>query len=180
MAETLTVRVAASPDLAAIDGLLARTYPKLLKADYPPSVLVLALPLISRANPRLVASGSYYVVEEGGAVVGAGGWTRAAPAGRRGPSASMQTGHIRHVVTDHRRVRRGIGRALMARILEDAATGAVVALECLSTRTAVPFYAACGFSELGPVEVTLGPGIDFPAIRMARRVAPRVSGGAFQ
>jgi GNAT superfamily N-acetyltransferase len=176
MAETLTVRIAGGPDLAAIDGLLARTYPILLKADYPPSILVLAIPLISRANPRLVASGNYYVVEEAGAVVGAGGWTRAEPAGWRNPAASARTAHIRHVVADHRRTRRGIGRALMTRILEDAAAGGVTALECLSTRTAVPFYAACGFAELGPVSVGLAPGIDFPAVRMARRLFRRNSG----
>jgi GNAT superfamily N-acetyltransferase len=174
LAETLTVRIAGSPDLAAIDALLARTYPRLLKADYPPSVLVLSLPIISRANPALVASGTYYVVEEAGAVVGAGGWTRTVPAGRRG-AASARTAQVRHVVTDHRRTRRGIGRALMTRILEDAATDGVTAIECLSTRTAVPFYAACGFAELGAVSVGLAPGIDFPAVRMARRLFRRVS-----
>jgi hypothetical protein len=41
--------------------------------------------------------------------------------------------------------------------------------DCLATRTAVPFYRALGFAELGPAEVTLAPGIVFPAVRMARR-----------
>ena len=73
MGETLTARVATAGDLARIDGLLARSYPILLKPDYPPSVLVTALPRISRANPQLVTSGSYYVVEGNGSVAGAGG-----------------------------------------------------------------------------------------------------------
>ena len=171
MAQTVTVRVAGSPDLSAIDALLSLSYPILLKADYPPSVMVLALPLISRANPSLVASGSYYVVEEAGAVVGAGGWTRSAPPGQRGPAAGARVAHIRHVVTDHRRTRRGIGRTLMERIVEDAATDGATALKCLSTRTAVPFYAACGFTEVKPVDVTLAPGVEFPAILMARLLA---------
>lgn len=55
------VRSAAKGDIAAVDALLARTYPRLLKPDYPPSVLVTALPLISRAQPALVTSGTYYV-----------------------------------------------------------------------------------------------------------------------
>ncbi len=169
MPETLTVRIADATDLAAIDALLARSYPVLLKPDYPPSTRVLAVPLISRANPHLVSSGSYYVVEDAGVVVGAGGWTRTAP---RGGAAGTRraVAHIRHVVTDHRRTRRGIGRALMTRIMADAAADGAAVMECLSTRTAVPFYRACGFAELGPVEVTLAPGIDFPAIRMARRL----------
>ena len=170
MAETLTVRIADSSDLSAIDALLARTYPILLKPDYPPSTMVLALPLIARANPRLVASGSYYVVEDGGLLVGAGGWTRSAPPAGSG---GRRRGHVRHVVTDHRRTRRGIGRALMARILGDAAADGVAVMECLSTRTAVPFYAACEFLDLGPIHVPLAPGIDFPAVRMARRLPRR-------
>lgn len=171
MSETLTVRIAEPSDLAAIDELLSRTYPVLLKNDYPASTMVLALPIISRANPQLVASGSYYVVEEGGAVVGAGGWTHAAPAGRRARNARRATAHIRHVVTDYRRTRRGIGRALMTRIFGDAADDGVARLECLSTRTAVPFYAAFGFAALGPVEVMLAPGIEFPSVRMVRRLS---------
>ena len=170
MAETLTVRVAEPADLAAIDELLSRSYPVQLKHDYPPSVMVLALPLIARANPRLVASGSYYVVGEAGGLVGAGGWTRSAPAGRPGRLRRVGAAHVRHVVVDHRRTRRGIGRLLMDRILDDAAGDGATFIECLSTRTAVPFYGACSFAVRGPVDVTLAPGIEFPSVRMTRRL----------
>ena len=49
----IRVRPAERSDMAAVDALLARSYPRLLKPDYPPSVLVTALPLISRAQPAL-------------------------------------------------------------------------------------------------------------------------------
>ena len=65
MTQDIFLRVATPADLAAVDALLARSYPRLLAADYPPSVLVTALPLISRARPELLASGTYYVVEDG-------------------------------------------------------------------------------------------------------------------
>ncbi|MEL7154607.1 MAG: GNAT family N-acetyltransferase, partial [Pseudomonadota bacterium] len=73
---TVIVRPSTKADMAAVDVLLARTYPKLLKADYPPSVLVTALPIISRARPELLVCGTYYVADEDGEVIGAGGWTR--------------------------------------------------------------------------------------------------------
>ena len=168
MAGTLTVRTATLADQGAVDALLARSYPALLKADYAPSVLVTAVPLISRAQPRLLASGTYYVVtDEAGAILGAGGWTEAAPAGgaRQGG-----IGHVRHVVTDHRRTRQGIGRALMGHVLRTAAAAGVRRMECLSTLTAVPFYAAMGFRILGPTTVPLRAGIAFPAVAMARDV----------
>lgn len=49
----------------------------------------------------------------------------------------------------------------------DAARGAgVVRMECLSTRTAVPFYTSVGFRVIGPVDVPLRAGIVFPAVQM--------------
>lgn len=47
---TLILRPATLDDLAAVDRLLADSYPRLLAADYAPSVLVTALPIISRAQ----------------------------------------------------------------------------------------------------------------------------------
>ena len=165
MSQEIVFRVAGRTDLAGIDALLARAYPRLLKPDYPASVLVTALPIISRARPELVVSGSYWVALDGPAIVGAGGWTPGAP-GDGGVMAAL--GHIRHVVTDDRQVRRGIGRGLMQRAMAQAKAAGIVRLECLSTRTAVPFYASIGFVELGAVDVPLRPGITFPAVRMVR------------
>ena len=165
MTETSTIRPAKRQDLAAIDALLSRSYPALLKRDYLPSVLVTAIPLISRANPSLVSSGTYFVAEAGGEILGAGGWTPGAPPGG---TSQKRIGHIRHVVTDHRQTRRGLGRKLMAHIVSDAASTGIEQLECFSTLTAEPFYVACGFRTLGPMSVTLRKGIDFPAVHMQR------------
>ncbi len=166
MTDTLTIRTATRGDLSAVDALLARAYPRLLAADYPPSVLVTAVPIIARARPELLAGGTYYLAaDSSGRVLGAGGWTMAAPAGG---ARLARVGHVRHLVTDDRAVRRGIGRAIMQRSFEEARAAGVVLLDCLSTRTAVPFYAALGFEAVGPVAVPLRPGIDFPAVRMRR------------
>ena len=168
MALELKIRTAQPGDLSRVDSLLSRSYPVLLKGAYPPSVLVTAIPLISHANPRLLSSGSYFLVESGDELVGAGGWTATEPGtGRRG---APSTGHIRHVATDPNRVREGIGRALMGHIFDHARASGMARLDCLSTLMAVPFYAACGFDEVGPVSVPLRPGIDFPAVLMQRHI----------
>ncbi len=162
----IRVRPTTRADIPAVDQLLAESYPALLKNDYPPSVLVTALPLISRANPSLVTSGSYYVAEVDGTAKAAGGWTKASPVGQGAEARS--TGHIRHVVTHPSAVRRGLARAIMARSFEDAKAAGLTALVCLSTRTAVPFYTSVGFHPESEIEIELRPGIRFPAIRMAR------------
>jgi GNAT superfamily N-acetyltransferase len=165
MQQALTLRRAVPADLSAVDDLLARSYPRLLAADYPPSIMVMAVPIIARARPELLASGRYFVVEDNaGRVLAAGGWSLARPGG--GVGAAVQIGHVRHVATDPDVTRRGIGRSLMAEVMRDAAAAGVRQLDCLSTRTAVPFYAALGFRVLYPTEVPLGPGIAFPAVRM--------------
>lgn len=164
MTDALTLRLATPADLSAVDALLAHSYPRLLAADYPPSVLVTALPIIARARPELLASGSYWLAQDAaGAIVGAGGWTGAPPVAG---DQTLHTGHVRHLVTAAGRVRQGIGRALMRCVMAQAAEAGMARLDCLSTRTAVPFYATLGFRDLGPVDVTLRPGIVFPAVRM--------------
>lgn len=64
--------------------------------------------------------------------------------------------------------RRGIGTAILRRSLAAAVREGVAGLYCLSTRTAVPFYAAMGFRAAGEVAIPLAPGIVFPAVRMLR------------
>jgi GNAT superfamily N-acetyltransferase len=159
MQGTVTIRLATPADLAGVETLLARSYRRLLAADYPPSVLVLALPLITRAQPSLLASGSYFVAGAAeGRIFAAGGWTPLGP-GR---------GSIRHVATDPDHLRKGIGAALLRAALAQAAKAGVVRMTCQSTRTAVPFYTALGFVPGREVTVPLGPGIGFPAVMMAR------------
>ncbi|MCB1335148.1 MAG: GNAT family N-acetyltransferase [Roseivivax sp.] len=159
-------RLATPGDLAAVETLLGRSYPALLKADYPPSVLVTAVPRIVHAQPALLASGSYWLAEEGGTVIAAGGWTATAPGTGPGSGGNAYTGHVRHVATDPAHLRRGLARGLLERAIAQAQGQGLRRLNCLSTRTAVPFYAALGFRTLGPTDVPLGPGIVFPAVAM--------------
>lgn len=161
----IEVRPATPLDIAAVDALLARSYGPLLRADYPPSALVLALPRMARAQPRLLASGHYFLAEEGGRVLGAGGWSREAPGdGRRAP----RLGHVRHVATDAAAVRRGVGRAVLEAVMDDARHHGMERLLCLSTLTAVPFYRAMGFHDRRPVTLRFGAPVAFPAMEMER------------
>ncbi|MFK7753669.1 MAG: GNAT family N-acetyltransferase [Sedimentitalea sp.] len=153
------IRATTSQDLAAVDALFARSYPRLLKADYPPSILVTALPIIARARPELLSCGTFYLAQtEAGQVIAAGGWT---------PDRSLaRLGHIRHVVTDDRFLRRGVARALITHTLDVAQNAGCTQMECWSTRTAVAFYSSLGFTALGPIDVPLAAGITFPSVKM--------------
>ncbi len=168
---TLTLRHATPADLSAVDALLARSYPRLLAADYPPSVMVTAIPIICRARPELLASGRYWLAEDAaGHLVGAGGWSAQAPAPSDGSTAAGPIfeglAHVRHVATDPDVVRRGVAKGLMDRVMTEVRNAGYARMECMSTLTAVPFYASVGFRESGPIVVNLRPGIDFAAVQM--------------
>ena len=159
----LTLRTATAADIGAVDALLARSYPRLLRPDYPPSVMVTAVPLISRARPQLVASGRYYLAEDAsGRLLGAGGWSR------RGGVPGLA--EMRHLATDPGALRQGVARRITGRVLEAAREAGLERIGCLSTRTAVPFYEAMGFRATGAVEIPLAAGIVFPAVCMFRKL----------
>src|SRR5438034_469872 len=109
------VRLATPDDEAAVDRLLAASYPRLSAGAYEAQAFARALPFMTKANRRLLASGSYFVAQVsagpprvresagfpsppvGGVrkscLVGAGGWTRERPG-----TAEVEDhlGHIRH------------------------------------------------------------------------------------
>jgi GNAT superfamily N-acetyltransferase len=157
----MTLRAAQPDDLGAVDDLLRRSYPRLLAADYPPSVMVTAIPILARARPELLASGRYFLVWQGERLLGAGGFSLDARGGRA---------KARHLATDPDAVRQGIGRRLVLHILDQAGDAGATDIDALATRTAVPFYAALGFTALAERVFPLAPGIDFPAVPMTRRL----------
>ena len=113
MGDVITIRTAGSGDIEALELLLSASYTRLLKSDYPPSLQVMAVPIISRVNPILVTSGTYYVAEAAdGMILGAGGWTRSV----KGPNV----GDVRHFVTHPRHLRHGIARRVMMGVLSEA------------------------------------------------------------
>ncbi len=166
MVDDIVIRPTNAGDLPAIDALLAHSYPVLLKPDYAASVLVTCLPLISRARPELLCCGTYYMAEDrNGDALAAGGWTHGGPQGGIGP---RDVGHIRHVVTHPKALRRGLARSLMERSYVAARNSGVRWMICQSTRTAEGFYASMGFQRRGEIKIMLRPGIGFPAVEMIR------------
>ena len=167
MSPDYSLRLAHPDDQAAVSRLLATSYPRLLAADYDPAMLDRVLPVIVTARPELLASGRYYVVVcDDGQIVGAGGYSLDDPAG--GGEGPRSLGHIRHVATDPDHLRQGIAAGIMAQVFRAAAAEGVQAFDCLSTRTAVSFYAAQGFRVVEEKALPLGPGIAFPVVFMRR------------
>lgn len=149
--------------------LLQASYTRLMAGQYERAALERALPIIARANPRLLAADTFFVAESpAGALVGCGGWTPERPGDG---TITAAVGHIRHFATHPDWTGRGIGRALFARTAADARTRGIERLECCASLNAVAFYAALGFRRLRRIDAELTDGVAFPAVLMARSLA---------
>ena len=141
----LDIRPMGTGDLAAVDRVLAATDETVATSSGWPYL-------------ELVHScGRVLVGEIEGTIVG---FAAAVPAGG--------VTHVSDLFVTPEHQGRGIGRRLLGTVLEAARREGMRRIDCLATRTAVPFYAAMGFGELGPVAIALAPGIDFEAVRMVR------------
>jgi GNAT superfamily N-acetyltransferase len=165
MVAGFTLGVATADDAAAVGALLVESYGALLRPSYEPDVLDLALPLMTRANPRLLASGRYYLASTAdGALAGCGGWSAEQPG-----SGAVVAGeaHVRHFAVHPGFVRQGVGRALVARCRNAAIAEGFARFTCYSRLMAAPFYRAVGFVEVGPMQIELAPGVAIAGVRMA-------------
>lgn len=165
---TYSVRIAVPEDVPAVTALFEATYPPLFAAGYGPEVLAAALPRMTKANPRLLASGNFFVAtRRDGEIIGCGGWSKERP----GTSEFRDgIGHIRHFATHPDWLRRGIGRAIIDRCSEQARAADIARFECYSSLVAVGFYRAIGFSVESEMTLDLGDGVSIKGMLMRREI----------
>jgi GNAT superfamily N-acetyltransferase len=160
--DEITIRTATPDDAAMLSVLLAASYTA-LKGSYDPHGFDSALPLMATANPKLLASGTYYIAEIGGQAAGCGGWSTEKPG--TGEIAEG-VGHIRHYATHPAFLRRGVGRRLLDHCIDEARRSGISIMMSQSTLPAEPFYASAGFRRLGLIDVAMAPGVVLPAVEM--------------
>ena len=149
-------------------ALTRASYGRLMAGGYDQDLLDKLLPIIARANPRLLASGAYYLtVSPDGEVIGAGGWSRERPG-----SGAIETGlgHIRHFATHPDWVGQGVGRALFERCMDEARAAGISRLECYSSLNAVDFYCRLGFLVIRAIDIPMGGDLVMPAVLMEQRL----------
>ena len=162
------IRVARVTDFDAAGALLVASYSSLLVSCYDHDLLRRALPHITRANPTLLASGTYYVAEiDSGKLVGCGGWTTANP--ENGEIIDGEA-HIRHFATHPEWARQGVGTSLLSRCFRDARSLSIRQLHCFSTLNAERFYRASGFDTVREIDIPVEPGLTLPGLLMGREL----------
>jgi ribosomal protein S18 acetylase RimI-like enzyme len=168
MTSPVAIRTASSEDRDGVSHVLESSYPVLMDQAYDTTVLKLALPFMTVAQPSLLKSGNYYVAETtDGSMVGCGGWSKERPGS---DEVRPGLGHVRHFGVHPNWARQGIGLRIYRRCVEDAKSAGLDRLECYSSLNGEPFYSALGFKSLGRIELEMSEGVIFPSIRMLAEI----------
>jgi GNAT superfamily N-acetyltransferase len=130
-------------------------------------------------DSQLIEDGTYFILEEQGAMAGCGGWSRRATlfghnhtAGRdsRLLDPASEAARVRAMYTAPACVRRGVGRRILE-LCEAAARGEGFArTELGATVGGEPLYRACGYVEIERLEVPTPNGVTVPITRMGKRL----------
>jgi GNAT superfamily N-acetyltransferase len=133
---------------------------------YDEELLAPALRLMTKANPSLLGSDTYYLAElPAGLLVGCGGWTLERP---ETGSVEPRVGHVRHFAVHPDWTRRGIGRAIFSFCERAAREAGVRTLECYSSLNAEKFYCALDFKRIRGMDIELQPHVVLRTVLMRR------------
>lgn len=171
--DSLEIRVASLADKDMVESILAASYGALLRGYYTPAVRARVIPVMTRANLRLLSSGQYFLAFDQGAPLGCGGWSRAAPGAGQNPPTSHQTAHLRHFATHGDHVGKGVARRIVHVCEQTAAKDGVTRMHCQSSLMAEGFYARLGYRHLKFVHPIIA-GAPFACVVMDKSISPDV------
>lgn len=172
------IRPARASDIPAIAELLPLSIHGLQAATYSQSQREAAIGPVFGVDTRLIEDGTYFVVEDGEALVGCGGWSfRATPFGG---DASARDDAVLDPGTEAARIRaffvhpgwarRGIGSQIMRRCEAEAAARGFTRLELTATLAGEPLYERHGFVALRRFDFELPGGEGLPLVLMEKRL----------
>lgn len=188
---SLSLRPAALDDIPALNALIERSARQLSVGFYTPAEIDAAVRYVFGVDTNLVADGTYFVVHDGAALAGCGGWSkrrtlyggdqRPVDADARGvpqvpAEDQLQPGvdaaKVRAFFVSPDFARRGVGRFLLDACLAAAAQAGFTRVELMATLPGVPFYAALGFRPMREVTDRLPDGTPLRFVQMDREIRP--------
>ncbi len=173
---TAAVRLATSDDIAALEALIARSVRGLMGEWLDPAQMEAALGTVLGVDEGLIADGTYFVAEEGGAMLAAGGWSKRAtlfgvPQGRaRLLDPLTEAARIRAFFVDPAAAGRGLGTLLLEHSERAAREAGFEVLELMATPTGIAFYERRGFETVVAAPIEIPGGSSMPGRVMRKRL----------
>ena len=157
---TLTHRLATPADEPALSTLMTLAIDRLQSSFLTPDQ-VQASHAFMGLDSRLIVDGTYFVIQDGDAIAGCGGWSRRATAYGGNHSAGRddrlldpvtEAAKVRAMYTHPDHVRKGVGTLTLSLCEEAARAEGFRALELSATMAGVPLYRSFGFVDVRPFE----------------------------
>jgi GNAT superfamily N-acetyltransferase len=176
----LAIRPAGVDDIPALEALIARSAAGLAEGFYTLEQTTALAQEVFGVDGQLVIDGTYFVLDEGGAPLACGGWSRRSTKFGGDKMKSVpdrlldpcsEPARIRAFFVEPACARRGYGSALMAHCAAAAAAAGFTQLELVATMPGVPLYLARGFTVVESFDLALAGGtVSAPMALMQRPV----------
>ena len=164
-------------DVPGLETLIARSGRELSAGFYTPAQADAITRHVFGVDTQLIADQTYFVVEQEGAMVACGGWSKrrtlfGGDQAKAGPDPLLDPAHeaarIRAFFVAPSMARRGLGTQLMKRCIAEASAAGFGTLELVSTLPGEPLYLASGFEIVDRFELALPGAVQVPVSRMRR------------
>jgi GNAT superfamily N-acetyltransferase len=174
------LRLAREPDIPALEVLIPLSVRSLQAAHYSAAQMEAALGPVFGVDRLLICDGTYFVVEQGGVILGCGGWSRrvslfGGDGGRAGEDALLDpardAARLRAFFVHPAWARRGIGRRIMRACEEAIVEAGFRTVEIVATLAGEPLYAAFHYAVVERCEIGLRGGLHLPVVRMRKSLA---------
>jgi GNAT superfamily N-acetyltransferase len=188
----VTFRIATLADSAAIEEVMKASARDLSRGFYAEHAIPSVERFIATLDSTLVEDGTYFVgevfaaalsgaSERAARVAACGGWSRRDKlftgvgehaGGARLLDPAKDPARVRAMFVHPDFARRGLGRAILDLCEEAARAENFRRLELMATLPGEPLYAACGFTVIERVTITLPDGIQVGGARMEKTLGP--------
>jgi GNAT superfamily N-acetyltransferase len=175
---SFTLRLARMSDIDMLKPLMDRAIRRLLEPFLPPEAVEASFDIMG-LDTQLIADGTYFAVEDGGEIIGCGGWSRRATlfggdhtSGRSAAllDPAIDAARVRAMYTDPAHARRGVGRAVLDACESAAAKEGFSRVQLAATLSGEPLYRACGYQVIERFTSPTRAGIDIPLLRMEKQL----------
>ncbi|MGI9044509.1 MAG: GNAT family N-acetyltransferase [Gemmatimonadaceae bacterium] len=169
------LRLAGVRDVPELQDLIGLSVRALSAGIYTPAQIEAALVHVFGVDSQLVADGTYYVIEDAGTLVAAGGWSSRQrlyggdqARGEPDPTLDPATtpARIRAFFVHPGWIRRGLARWIYQACQGAAKARGFRAFDVVATLPGEPLYRALGFAPVETISIALPGDLVLPCVRM--------------
>lgn len=173
-----THRIATTDDMVALAAVMDAAIGELQQGFLSPEEIESSRAIMG-IDTQLIKDGTYYVVLDGDAVAGCGGWSRRATlyGGDHTPgrdpdllNPTTDAAKVRAMYTNPAYARRGVGQLILTLCENAAKDEGFERLELMGTMAGEPLYSKYGFVPVERLTDDRG-GVAVPLVRMTKSIA---------